>query len=414
MKGIYYDLKLSKVVRKKIGLARKFSMIKYRDDWPEPEIKFPRQVKIRTIMSGICASDLHQINVRLPYAASILARKENPFQMGHEVIGTVTEIGSEVMNLKVGDRVVFSPITNCEAFGFEECSSCREGDYQTCLSLVGVGDGSNLEDEYGGRGKFGGFAGGGFSERFIAFEGQLSKVPEGLPSELAVLAEPFCVSLHAVLKSFPNDDETVVVIGAGIIGLMMIAGIRTLGSKCKIITLARYPAQIRAAEIFGADVVVTERDQEELYEKIASLTGGMLFKPALGSKILYGNTGPDIIFDSVGTGPTIDDAFHLVRTNGKIVIVGVPYEKLKKVSWSLQVYKELDVSGSMMHGREEIHSEKMDTIELAVKLLNENQSLFQNLVTHRFPISEYKEALKIASNKGKYNAIKVAFDYSIL
>ena len=74
LKGIFYDLKISKAVMKKIGLARKYTMIKYRTDWPEPEIQHSRQVKVRSLMSGICASDLHQINVNVSYAASILAR----------------------------------------------------------------------------------------------------------------------------------------------------------------------------------------------------------------------------------------------------------------------------------------------------------------------------------------------------
>ncbi|MDF1538128.1 MAG: medium chain dehydrogenase/reductase family protein [Candidatus Thorarchaeota archaeon] len=411
MKGIYYDLKIRKAVLKKIGLATKFSMIKYREDWPEPEIKFPRQVKVKTLMSGICASDLHQIDVNLSYAASILARKENPFPMGHELVGEVIEIGSEVEHLKPGDRVVMSPIAHCKAYGFEKCPSCEAGDYQTCYALVGIGDGSELEETYGGRLGFGGFAGGGFSERFLAFEGQLTKVPFEIPDEIAILAEPYSVGIHAVLKKLPKDTDTVVVTGAGIIGLMIIAAIRALGSKCKIITLARYQVQVEAAIKLGSDKVLTERSRDTLYEEIAKLTDGELFKPALGRKILYGNKGPDIVFDSVGSEVTIDDAFRFVRTNGTVIIVGMALGAMKKVDWMLQVYKELDVLGSMMHGLEEFQGESLDTFILATRFLNENQSLYENLVTHKFRVDEYKKAFDVASNKGKYAAIKIAFDY---
>ncbi len=411
VKGIYYDLKVYKAVLKKIGLATKFSMIKYKGDWLEPEIKYPRQVKVKTLMCGICASDLHQIDVNLSYAASILARKENPFPMGHELVGEVVEIGSEVERLKPGDRVVMSPIAHCETYGFEKCASCQAGDYQTCYALAGVGDGSELEETYGGRLGFGGFAGGGFSEVFLALEGQLIKVPDKLPDEIAVLAEPYAVGIHAVLKKLPKDTETVVVFGAGIIGLMIIAAIRALGSKCRIITLARYPAQIKAAKQLGSDIVISERSRETLYEELAELTDGELFEPAMGRKILYGNKGPDIVFDSVGSEVTIDDAFHFVRANGTIIIVGMATGPMNKVDWMLQIYKELDVLGSMMHGLEEHQGATSDTFILSTRFLAEDQSLYENLVTHKFRVEEYKKAFNVASKKRKHKAIKVAFDY---
>ncbi|MFW9931468.1 MAG: zinc-binding dehydrogenase [Candidatus Thorarchaeota archaeon] len=412
MKGIYYDLKIYKAALKKVGLARTYSMIKYKEDWLDPEIRYPRQVKVRSLMSGICASDLHQIEVDIPYVATILAQRENPFPMGHEVVGIVTEVGVEVEKLKVGDKVVFSPIANCKAYGFEECPSCKEGDYQSCLTLAGLGDGSELEDEYGGQMAFGGFGGGGFSEHFLAFEGQLTKVDPSVPNDIAVLAEPFSVALHAVLKRVPGDDETAIVIGAGIIGLMMIASIRALGSKCKIITMARHPAQVEAAKRLGSDIVIIDRSEEGLYDKIADLTDGALFKPAIGKRVLFGNRGPDVIFDSVGSGETIDDALHLVRTNGTIVIVGMAFGGMSKIEWALQIYKELDVLGSMMHGREVHEGREIDTFDLAIDFLKEYGDTFKGLVTHRFPISEYKNAFSVASNKGKHDAIKVVFDYT--
>lgn len=412
MKGIYYDLKIYKAALKKIGLARTYSMIKYKKDWPEPEIEFPRQVKVKSLLSGICASDLHQIDVEMPYIASILAQKKNPFPIGHEVVGIVEEVGDEVEKLKKGDKVVFSPIANCEAYGFEKCPSCQQGDYQSCLALAGHGDDSELEEKYGGRLAFGGFGGGGFSESFIAFEGQLTKIHDDIPDEIAVLTEPFSVALHAVLKRVPDDHETAIVIGAGIIGLMMIAAIRALGSKCKLIIMARYPTQVEAAETLGADVVLIDRSGEGLYDKISDLTDGSLFKPAIGKRVLFGNKGPDVIFDSIGSGRTIDDALHLVRTNGTIVIVGMAFKGMKNIEWALQIYKELDILGSMMHGREVHAGTEIDTFELAVDFLTEYGDRFRGLVTHRFPIEQYKEAFKVASKKGKYDAIKVVFEFT--
>jgi len=411
MKAIVYNLKISKVIRKKMKLAGKYTMIKYRTDWPKPTIKHPRQVLVRPVMAGICASDVHQINVNLSYSATILARKDNPFPLGHEVVGIVEDVGREVEGLSVGDRVGHSPIVSCECYGFEYCESCKAGRPETCQAIVGIGDDSDLEEEYGGRLKFGGFGSGAFSEYFVTYAGQLQKIPHGVPDEQALLAEPLAVAIHAVKRKQPTDNDTVVVIGAGIIGLMIIRAIRGLGSKCKIIVLARYPFQEAAARRLGADEVITERRTDALYQRVADSTNGNLLKPSLGNRILYGGSGPDIIFDSVGSDSTLDESLHLVRNNGTLVIVGMDFGVTKKTDWVLAVYKQVNVLGSMMHGLEVHDGKSIDTLELAFEMIDENPALLEGLVTHKYRIDEYKTAFSTAAHKGKNSAIKVAFDF---
>jgi L-iditol 2-dehydrogenase len=412
MKGIYYDLKLRKAVLKKIGLARRFSMIKYREDWPVPEIEYPNQVKVRTRLAGICAGDLHQINVKLPYSATIIASKTNPFPMGHEAVGEVTEIGKGVEQLRVGDRVVFSPLVTCEAYGFAPCNSCKDGHLNTCQAIAGIGDGSPLEDTYGGRGQFGGFSGGGFSEHFVAFERQLTPVPESIPDDVAVLVEPLTIGIHAALRKLPKENETVLVIGCGIIGLMTIAALRTFSPRSRIVAAARYPFQGMLATGLGADEVIVQKESSGLYGRVAELTEGILLKPLVGKQINYGNKGPAIVFDVVGTDLSIDDALRLVQCNGTVVLVGNSFGITKKTEWALQLYKELDVLGSMNSGLEHYGGKGIDSFDLAVQLLGEEPSKFKGLVTHRYRIDEYRKAFEIASNKGRHSAVKVAFDYS--
>jgi L-iditol 2-dehydrogenase len=412
MKAIMYDLKISKVIRKKMKLAGKYTMIKYREDLPKPIIKHPRQVLVRPVMAGICASDVHQIAVDLSYSATILARKDSPYPLGHEVVGIVEEVGSEVEGLNVGDRVGHSPVVSCECYGFEHCESCKAGRPETCQAIVGIGDDSALEEAYGGRLNFGGFGSGAFSEHFVTYAGQLQKVPDGVPDEYAILAEPLAVAIHAVKRKQPSDDDMVIVVGAGIIGLMIVRAIRGLGSKCKIIVLARYSFQEAAAKQLGADEVISERKTDVLYQKVADSTGGYLLKPSLGNRILYGGSGPDIIFDSVGSDSTLDDSLHLIRNNGTLVLVGMDFGITKKTDWILAVYKQVDVLGSMMHGLEDHDGEVVDTLELAFKMIKEDPALFEGLVTHKFRIEDYKTAFSVASNKGKNNAIKVAFEFT--
>jgi threonine dehydrogenase-like Zn-dependent dehydrogenase len=412
MKGIFYDLNMMRLVLKKMKLGRKYSMIKYREDWEIPEISHPNQIQVKSRFSGICTSDLHQIDVNLPYSATILAKKINPFPMGHEVVGEIARIGEAVEGFEIGDRVVHSPVAHCEAYGFEPCPSCQQGFHETCHAIVGVGDGTEVEEAFGGRGAFGGFSGGGFSEYFVVFAKQFTKVPDTLPDELAVLSEPFAVGLHAVAKNPPESNDTAVVIGAGIIGLMIAASIRHLAPDCRIITIARYPFQAEAAKRMGSHEVIVDPAQDDLYDRIAELTEGTLLKPRLGKRILFGNIGPDIIYDSIGTGATLDDALHLVRSNGRIIAVGMAFSGLKKTDWSLQVYKEVSVIGSMMHGMETIDGEEVESMEKVLEILNENQAMFEGLVTHKYRIEEYKSAFQTSSHKGKTGAIKVAFDFS--
>jgi threonine dehydrogenase-like Zn-dependent dehydrogenase len=343
--------------------------------------------------------------------ASILAGPESPFPMGHEFTGQVSQVGKDVKKLKEGDRVAFLPLATCEAYGFKLCSSCRNGNFAGCYTYVGVGDGSELEKRYGGEGGFGGVGGGGYSEYAFGFEKQFFPVPKNVPDEIAVLTEPFSIGVHAVARNMPSHDDSVIVIGAGTIGLMLVAAIRCLGVRCRIITIARYPFQAKAAKTLGSDETIVERDTDRLYERIIGITGGRLFKPVMGKRGVFGNTGPDIIFDCVGTESSLNDALHIIRSNGKIIIVGENYSITKSVDWALQTYKEVDIVGSNAYGLESFKGQKIHSFELALDCMQKNPEIFRGLVTHTFRIEDYRKAFKCATDKKSNQVIKPAFDY---
>ncbi len=411
MIGIMYNITMPRALLKIMHLAGPYSMISYKNNWPKPKIEYDNHVLIKTAMGGICATDLHMISLYMSYFASIFASPQVPFPMGHECIGTVMETGSGVRDIKKGDRVVLNPFPSCDVYGFKKCISCEEGNEESCLTLVGEGDGSPLEKKYGGRGNFGGISGGGFCEYFTCLEKQLFIVPEIIPDEVAVLIEPFSVGLHAVVRNLPEDDDTVLVFGIGTIGLMVIAALRLMNSRCKIIAVARYQFQMEAALRLGADDAVLSRKADLAYADIASLTDGILFKPMLGKKGVYGGGGADKIFDCVATESSLDDALHLVRSNGTIIVIGQGYTVTKHVDWSIQVLKEIEVKGSIVYGSEKVQGEEKHTFALALDLMEKNSDLFKGIVTHTFSIEDYKRALRIASSKGKNQTIKAVFDY---
>lgn len=411
MQGIMYDLKMSKVMLLKMHLAGKNGMLKYRRDWTVPKIRHSKEVLAKTLLGGICATDLHMASLDISMFASIIANPQNPFPMGHELVAQVHSVGPDVKDLNKGDRVVYLPSPSCEIFGFQPCTSCRNGDYQSCLCLAGMGDGSELEERYRSEGGFGGVGGGGYCEYLKGFEKQFFLVPENIPDEAAVLTEPFAVGLHAVIRNLPEGGQDVMVIGAGIIGLMVVAALRSLYPGCRIITLARYPFQAEAAGSLGSDEVIMESDKEKLYKTVAQLTGGRLFKPFMGPRGVFGEEGPDVIFDTAATERTLDDSLHLVRSGGKIVIVGQGYAKTKKVDWSIQNYKEVDTIGSLMYGMEPYQGRKVHCFQLALGFLRKNPEKFAGLLTHTYSIDRYRDALGAVRNKRKSRVIKAAFDF---
>ncbi len=412
MKGIFYDLKLWKAILKKTKLAGKTVMLRYGEDWPVPEPKRPNEVQTKTILSGICGTDMHLIDVTISYATSIIANPVNPFPMGHELVARVTKIGENVKNIHVGDRVVYNPLPFCEACGVPPCPSCQQGHWETCSALAGVPGGSRQHVPESLKG-IGGFGGGGWSEYLVGFEKQFFPVPENVPDDVAVITEPFSIGIHAAMGHLPMDDEVVMVIGGGIIGLMTIAAIRALGSKARILVVARHRHQAEWAMKLGANEVINETKHPQLYEKVAALTGGNLFKPTLGARILYGSGGPDVIFDCVASDETLSDALHLVRCNGTLVIVGMDFSVTKKVDWQLGMHKEVTIINRCNQGVEEFKGRKVPTFQLALNFFAENPNRFKGVVTHKFAINEYQQAFHTQTHKGKGCPVKIAFDFSI-
>jgi L-iditol 2-dehydrogenase len=310
-----------------------------------------------------------------------------------------------------GDRVVLNPIASCEAYGLEPCPGCRAGDESNCLCIAGAGDGSDLEKRYRESRSFGGMTAGGFCELVLGFEKQFFRVPPSLSDEAAVLAEPFAVALHAVVRNMPPAGRVTAVIGGGIIGLLTVAALRLLRPDCRILALTRYAFQTGAAKKMGAHEVITERNRETLYEMIAAKTGGRLFKPILDRKLVYGRTDLGLVFDTVGTEETMEDALRLVSSGGRIVALGLGYTKTNNVDWSVQIYKEVEVAGAFCYGMESFEGERVHAFDKALALLERDPGRFEGLVTHTFPIQHYKKALACASAKGPNRAVKVAFDF---
>lgn len=194
---------------------------------PSPELPSDQWVKINTLMSGFCASDLNLIFLRDSPSASPFT--SFPCVIGHEVCGQVAETGADVTNLAPGDLVTIAPALSCAARGIDPpCSACRKGLFAGC---------ENYADGTLAPGMITGLCSdtsGGFAPEFVVHKSQVFKLPDGLSVEQVVLIEPFSVGLQAVYGNLPQDGEQVLIIGGGVIGTMILKAIRGLDLDCRV------------------------------------------------------------------------------------------------------------------------------------------------------------------------------------
>lgn len=386
------------------GTSRAFwsdlACLRLRDVSP-PALPTQGWVRVATRYGGICGSDIGLIT--LHSSTSTSAFTSFPFTVGHENVARVTEVGSGVDGVVVGQRVVVDPLLGCRARGFERlCDMCARGDYNLC---------QRFREGTIAPGMLTGFCrdtGGSWSSSFVAHESQLVPVPENVSDENAVLAEPFAVALHAVLRNRPADDQTVLIIGAGVIGLATLAAIRAVGSRARVIITARHPFQVEMAERLKADVVIKPKRGAVFYRQIAEVTGASVYKPVIGKDVVGG--GADVVFECVGSSSTVDDALRLTASSGRMVLVGLAGIP-RGIDWSPIWLSEVEVRGSFCYAMEEFRGERISTMQLAVRMMADGTVELASLLTHQFKLQDYREALRTVTSKGKSGVIKAVFAF---
>ncbi len=363
---------------------------------PEPVLPGEDWVKIRPRLSGLCGSDLSII--RCHQSRTLQFVGSSPFVMGHEVCGEIIEKGGAVEGFEVGDRVTVMPHLACAARGIEPpCPMCASGRQQLCENFtVGLEPGIHVGVSAA--------AAGYISEVGVAHVSGLYRVPEEVSDENAMLVEPFATCLHMVILNRLQGDETVMVTGCGMMGLGTIAALKALHPGCRIIAVEIDPFHSMIAREMGADEVV-EPGGKEFYRRVADLTGAKMFTPLMARPILIG--GVDRVFDTVGSTRTIDDSLRVLANGGWYNLLGIGMPG--KIDWTPVWLKELTIRGIYCYQEEEWQGERVHDFELALRLFAEGKVDLSRLVTHRFSLHEWREALRVALSKGEHKAIKVAF-----
>jgi threonine dehydrogenase-like Zn-dependent dehydrogenase len=370
---------------------------------PDPELLAPDWLLIRTRLCGICGSDYKQLflngNMDNPMTAVI----SFPQVLGHEVVGTIDRVGPAVRTRKVGERVVLNPWLSCAPRGIDPpCSECAAGQYSICRNFArgaippGIHTGNSSK------------ATGGFAPLVPAHESMCIPIPDSVSDEQAVLADPFSVSLHGILKRPPRPGATALVYGCGTLGLLAIAILRTLYPTTRILAVARFAHQRALATRFGADVVLAHEPVKALIERIGTETAAQVMRPWYGLPWLYGG-GVEIVYDTVGSPETVETGLRMVASRGAIVVTGV--EAPARFEWTPLYFKEVAVIGSNAFGVEQFEGRSRHSMEIYLDLVATGRIDVTPILTHRFPLDRYRDAFLACGDQDRSGAVKVMFEY---
>jgi threonine dehydrogenase-like Zn-dependent dehydrogenase len=224
-----------------------------------------------------------------------------------------------------------------------------------------------------------------------------------VPDEAAVAIEPLACAVHAALKANPGPNETTLVIGAGSVGLFVVAALRQLTNAGRITCVAKYARQEKEALRLGADEVVHPK---ETYEKLPTALGAERYRPELGKPVVMG--GADKVFECVGAPGTIEDAGRLCAPGGEVAFVGMPPAR-SCLDLTALWHKEVNLSGAYAYGVEEYRGERVKSFKLALRIAPEIK--LESLVGPRFRLPEYREAIATARSSGPKDHVKVVFDH---
>lgn len=364
----------------------------------------PDWVVTRPILSGICGSDAKLVlgdfgdgDIDNPMSAF----SSLPHVPGHEVVAEVVELGPEAAGLAVGQRVVLNPWLTCAPRGVDPiCPACRAGDLNLCWSFTkgafGPGVHVGVITDVPGA----------WAELLAAHDSMLIPVPDDVPDDLAVLADPFAVSLHAVLHHPPPSGGRVVVYGAGALGVTTVAALRALYPDVQIAVVARFDAQGALATKLGASLVVAHEPRLGVVEQLASWSGGVLHTPFDGLPVAHPG-GVDVVYDTIAKPETMEVGVRVLAERGTLVQTGVSTPG--RWEYTPVYFKELTIGGSNAFAVEEIDGVRKHAIAHYFDLVSDGRVDLTGMLTHRFPLEQWLEALKALSRQESSGAIKVAF-----
>ena len=311
-------------------------------DMPEPKAG-PGQVVIEVHNAGICGTDIHIFKSEYVIKPPVI--------LGHEICGTIAEVGPGVTRLRVGDRVTANPSAG-RLCG--NCRYCQTGAPFFCIDRAALGSGMH----------------GGFAKYCCVRQEIVFPLPENLDFETGALCEPFACALQAVVElTTIKPGDVVVVSGPGPIGLLCAMLAKTHGARLVVLGTSGDAARLALARQLGADRTV-DVGSEDAKEIVAELTQGY---------------GADVVIECAGVEASAALCLDLVRKMGHYTQVGI-FGKPIQADLDKVVVKQLHFQGSMCH--------TWATWERTMRLLAQGLIDLRPLISRRLPLSRWEDGFQ--------------------
>lgn len=302
----------------------------------------PKDVVVKVEYCGICGSDVHYYNKGR--IGDYIVQGE--FILGHEVAGTVTELGSEVTTLKVGDRVALEPGITCG-----HCEQCKEGKYNLCKDVVFFATPPVQ----------------GALQNFVKHPADMCfKLPENVSTKEGALVEPLAVGLHACKQGGVGLGDSVVILGAGCIGLVTLLSAKAMGAS-NVIVVDLVEKRLEYAKKLGANHVINART-EDVEAKIAELLG---------------ERGADVVLETAGSPKTIYQTPFFAKRGGTVVLVGLAVDSTLQYNFSQVMNKELTIKSVFRY---------RNLYPTAINAIADGSIDVKQIVTHEFKFEDAKLA----------------------
>jgi len=325
----------------------------------KPDLETEKDALVKITNTAICGTDLHILNGNIPV-------EENTI-LGHEAVGVVEKIGSDVKRIKKGDRVVLSCTVQCG-----QCANCRKGLVALCKEGGIFGCGKQR----------GGFPGAQAEYIRVPFADMvLEPIPSELNEEQAIfvgdiLSTGYMASENGLIQS----GDVVVIFGAGPVGLCTIATARLFGPSL-IVSVDLLDYRLEAAKCLGADIVINS-SKVDILKEIKRITDG---------------GGADVTIEAVGSAETLNYCIESVRGGGNISIVGVFPPGMVEISMKKMLIRNIQIRMGLVN---------MVNMGRLMSLIKHQKLDLTSLITHQMPLNKVNDAYRIFSSRSE-NVLKV-------
>ncbi len=309
-----------------------------------------RDVLVKLEYVGICGSDVHY----LEHGKIGDFIVEGDFILGHECAGTVVEVGSGVQNLKVGDKVALEPGITCG-----QCEFCKTGRYNLCPDVEFL-----ATPPYHGS-----------LMNYIAFpENMCFKLPENITTKEGALVEPLAVGMHAAIQGNVKLGDSVVILGAGTIGLVTLLACKAYGAT-EITVVDVLPKRLEYAKKLGATATINALEVD-VFSEMDKITG---------------KKGVDIVIETAGSARTISQTPYLVKNGGTIVLVGLAPQDIIEFNFAKIMAKEAQIKSVFRY---------RNIYPTAIKAIANGVIDISGIVTHEFDFEDSAKAFEhVINNK---------------